>query len=61
MYADNYADYMETSTIEYFLGADTIKALDAYILGWFDKNKVSLIDKLYKKMVLTFVSKYNLS
>ena len=31
------------------------------MLGWFDKNKVSLIDELYKEMVLTFVSKYNLS
>lgn len=61
MYADNYAADSDTSTIAYFLGADTIKALDAYMLGWFDKNKVSLIDKLYKKMVLTFVSKYNLS
>ena len=61
MYADNYADDSDTSTIASFLGADTIKALDAYMLGWFDKNKVSLIDELYKKMVLTFVSKYNLS
>ena len=61
MYAYNYADDSDTNTIAYFLGADTIKALDAYMLGWFNKNKVCLIDELYKKMVLTFVSKYNLS
>lgn len=61
MYAANFDDVGDTSTIKYFLGTDTIKALNAYMLGWFDKNKVSLIDELYKKMILTFVSKYNLS
>ena len=61
MYAVNYDDASDTSIIATFLGEDTIKALDAYMLGWFDKNKVSLIDELYKRMVLTLVSKYNLS
>lgn len=61
MYATNYYEDADISAIESFIGDETVKALDAYMLGWFDKNKVSLIDELYKRMILTFISKYKLS
>ena len=61
MYAVNYDDTADAKAIASFLGNDTVKALDEYMLGWFEKNKVSLIDELYRMMVLTFASKYNLS
>lgn len=61
MYATNYDGTANVGAIVSFLGESTVKALDAYMLGWFDKNKVSLIDELYRRMVLTFASKYKLS
>lgn len=61
MYAVDYTDSADMSAVVSFLGEDTVKALDSYMLGWFDANKVSLIDELYKRMVLTFASKYHLS
>jgi len=60
MYATNFKDVSDTSNIASFLGKDTINFLNTYMLGWFDKNKVRLIDELYKGMILTIVSKYNL-
>ena len=60
MYSVNYSDNADMSMIASFLGKDTVKVLDAYMLGWFDKNKVESIDKLYIRMVHTFASKYHL-
>jgi len=61
MYAVNYTDSADMSAIVAFLGEDTVKALDSYMLGWFYEKKVSLIDELYKRMVLTFASRHHLS
>lgn len=61
MYAVNYADDVDMSAVISLFGEEAVKALDAYMLGWFDKGKVSLIDELYKRMVITFVSRFNLS
>lgn len=61
MYAVNYTDSADVSAIVTFLGENNIKVLDSYMLGWFDVNKVRLIDELYKRMVLTFASRYHLS
>lgn len=56
-----YTDNADVSAVSSFLGEDTVKALDSYMLGWFDANKVGLIDELYKRMILTFASRYHLS
>lgn len=61
MYAVDYTDNADVSAVSSFLGEDTVKALDSYMLGWFDANKVGLIDELYKRMILTFASRYHLS
>lgn len=61
MYATNYDDNADVNVIKSFLGVEAVNALDVYMLGWFNKNKVALIDELYKRMVLTFASKYKLS
>lgn len=60
MYAKEYNDSLDTSVIAGFLGADTVKALDGFMLGWFNAGKVSLIDTLYGKMIISLVQRNNL-
>ena len=42
MYATDYIDEADTSVIAGFISEDTVKALDAFMLGWLDTGKVSL-------------------
>lgn len=61
MYATDYIEEKEDCVIESFIGADAVKALDAFMLGWFDDNKVAILDGFYQKMILTLVSRYKLA
>lgn len=60
MYATDFKDDADTSVIAGFLGQETVKALDAFMIGWFDSGKVMLIDTLYGKMVVSLAQKNNL-
>lgn len=60
MYAKDYDDCLDTSVIAEFLGEGTIKALNGFMLGWFDAGKVALIDELYGKMIVSLAQRNNL-
>ena len=61
MYATDYIDEADTSVIAGFIGEDTVKALDAFMLGWLDAGKVSLLDALYGKMIVSLVQRNKLA
>ena len=61
MYATDYIDEADTSVIAGFIGEDTVKALDAFMLGWLDTGKVSLLDALYRKMIVSLVRRNKLA
>lgn len=61
MYASDFEDNADKSKLIEFLGADTIKALDNYMLGWFDTSKVGLIDQLYGRMIISIAQRNHLS
>ena len=52
MYAIDYNDCADMDIIAGFIGQETIKALNDYMLGWFDAAKVSYIDTLYGQMII---------
>ena len=60
MYATDFKDDADTSVIAGFLGQETVKALDEYMLGWFSAGKVMLIDTFYGKMVVSLARNNNL-
>ena len=60
MYAADYSDDADTNVIAGFLGQETVKALDDYMLGWFNAEKVSLIDMLYGRMVVSLAQRNKL-
>ena len=60
MYATDYNDDTDTSVIAGFLGQETVKVLDEFMLGWFDVGKVSLIDTLYGKMIVALTRRNKL-
>lgn len=60
MYANDFVDSADTSTIAGLIGKATVKALDEYMLGWFDANKVSVIGRIYGNMVISLAKSYKL-
>lgn len=61
MYATDFQDTVDTSRFVDFLGIDTIKALDDYMLGWFAPSKVDLINQLYGHMIISIAQRNHLS
>lgn len=61
MYAIDYVANEDMSVIAGFIGEDTVKALDAFMLGWLDTTRVSLIDALYGKMIVALAQRNNLA
>ena len=61
MYAIDYVANEDMSVIAGFIGEDTVKALDAFMLGWLDTTRVSLIDALYGKMIVELAQRNNLA
>ena len=61
MYATDYIDEADTSVIAGFIGEGTAKALDAFMLGWLDTGKVSLLDALYGKMIVSLAQRNKLA
>ena len=61
MYAIDYVANEDMSVIAGFIGEDTVKALDAFMLGWLDTTRVSLIDALYRKMIVALAQRNNLA
>lgn len=60
MYASDYIESVDNSSIEKLIGHNTVQALNEYMLGWLDVEQVDLVDKLYYKMTMSLVEKYNL-
>ena len=60
MYAVDFIDNTDNSAIAKFIRPDTVKALDMFMLGWFDDIKVTLIDSLYYKMAISLAQQYKL-
>ena len=64
MYAKDYEDNADMSVISAFLGENgnnTINALNSYMLGWLEPERVAFIDAFYYRMVLFLVQKYKLT
>lgn len=61
MYATDFVDDADNSAIAKLIRPDTVKALDAYMLGWFDTTKVALVDSLYYRMAISLAQQYKLS
>lgn len=60
MYASDYSESVDNSSIAKLIREDTVQALNAYMLGWFDDSKVAMLDMLYYKMVISLANKYHL-
>ena len=61
MYATDFIDNADNSLIGGFIREDTVKALDAFMIGWFDANQVAMIDMLYYKMAISLAQQYKLA
>lgn len=61
MYAIDYVANEDMSVIAGFIGEDTVKALDAFMLGWLDTTRVALIDALYGKMIVALAQRNKLA
>lgn len=61
MYAIDNLENVDNSSIEKLIRKDTVKALDNFMLGWFDKDHVLAIDKLYQQMAISLAQQYNLA
>ena len=61
MYATDYIADEDMSTITGFIGENNIKALDDLMHGWFDTTRVSIIDAIYRKMVVVLVQENKLA
>ena len=60
MYAKDFEDKADNTVIARLINENTVKALDAFMLGWFDQSRVTLIDTLYHKMAISLAQQYKL-
>lgn len=60
MYAEDYDDNADMSAIVKLLGKEMVQLLDVLMLGWFDTEKVSLIDKIFGKRIIDITKEYKL-
>lgn len=60
MYAIDYQDSEDNSTIAKLIYPETVAFLDGFMVGWFDDSKVATIDDLYKRMLPSLCEQYHL-
>lgn len=60
MYATDFEDKADNTIIAKFIHEDTVKALDTFMLGWFDQGRVAKIDELYYKMAISLAQQHKL-
>lgn len=60
MYAKDFKDEIDNSAIEKFIGKKTVKALDVFMLGWLEPERVAKVDTLFGNLVIYLVQKYGL-
>ncbi len=60
MYAPDYADDIDSSIIAKLIYPQTVEYLNAFMIGWFDNCKVSMINQLYFRMIISLIQKYHL-
>ena len=60
MYSHDYYDSMKTDTIAKLIYPETVDVLNGFMTGWFDINKVKLINDLYFRIIISLIKKYNL-
>lgn len=64
IHATNFEDNADMSVISAFIGENgdsTINALNNFMLGWLEPERVAFIDKLYHDMTFYLLKKYKLS
>ena len=60
MYAVDYQDGPEYEVIQDVLSAKMIKALNEFMVGWFEKGKIDKINEIYQNVIFALVSRYSL-
>jgi len=60
MYARDYLERVDKSSITKLIQKDMVTLLDEYMLEWFDKKLVANIDQLYYQMAISLYQQYNL-
>lgn len=60
MYAKDYQDNEDNSNIAKLIYPETVTFLNGFMIGWFDKRKVTIINELYQRMILSLIKKYNI-
>lgn len=60
MYALDYQDDEDNSTIAKLIYPQTVTLLDGFMVGWFDDSKVAFINNLYQRMLPSLCVQYNL-
>lgn len=60
MYARDFVESVDNSTIEGFIGTEPYNALNAYMVGWLNSDRVQLLDQLYYRMAISMAQKYHL-
>lgn len=60
MYALDYQDNEDNSTIAKLIYPQTVTLLDGFMVGWFDDSKVAFINNLYQRMLPSLCVQYNL-
>ena len=58
LFATNYTESEDKSSIVSLMGDTTIKLLDTLMLGWFNDSKVDVIDKICKELIFSMLKKY---
>lgn len=61
MYAIDYIEKVDNSSIIKLIKKETVEALNNFMYGWFDNNRVSAIDQLYQQMAISLVQQYHLA
>lgn len=60
MYALDYQDDEDNSTIAKLIYPQTVQFLDRFMVGWFDDSTVAIINDLYQRMLPSLCEQYNL-
>lgn len=61
MYANDYQEQVDNTSIGQLIHTDAVDALNQYMLGWFDNDRISLIEEFYLQMVISLAQQFELN
>ena len=61
MYANDYNDDTDMSVISCLIMEQTVSALNNFMLGWMEPERIALVDQLYYRMAISIAQQYHLA